>query len=196
MTRRCVFCGGGPLTHEHVIPRWLTDDLPEQVAWRGQDQMIVMTPPRGDRSRLHLPHREAPEAFNALTAKVVCKTCNNGWMNDAIEGTARPTLAALVRGEHRALEPADVHAVAAWAVKTSLIAQLTGTATAAALDRVYHDFYRERRPPVNAVVWAAAVAGDDWKLRCEVLSVLYAEDGDGLTIDDPPNTTALKLWVI
>ena len=31
MARRCVFCGSTGVTREHVIPRWLSNVLPEQA---------------------------------------------------------------------------------------------------------------------------------------------------------------------
>src|SRR5258708_14335434 len=103
MARRCVFCGGAPLTREHVIPRWLTDVLPEQARFRGQDQQVVLLPPKAARSRILLPHRERREPFNSMTVKSVCKSCNSGWMNE-IEGRARPYLNRLIQGYQQRLE--------------------------------------------------------------------------------------------
>ena len=137
MARRCVFCGrGGPLTREHVIPRWLTDVLPEQARFRGHDQQVVLQPPSGARSRLVLPHREMREPFNAMTVKAVCGNCNSGWMS-GIEEAGRPAISGLVRGEPQELEAADVKAIATWSVKTVLMAQLTGVEGIAALGSVY-----------------------------------------------------------
>jgi hypothetical protein len=111
---------------------------------------------------------------------------------NAIECAARPKLTALIRGERQELNATDVETIATWTVKTSLMVQLTGTSTAA-LDDVYKNFFRDQRPPVNAAVWAAAVNGEDWTLRSETMSVLVATDGEGITIQDPPNTLAVTL---
>jgi hypothetical protein len=71
VARRCVFCGHGPLTREHVIPRWLTEVLHEQERFRGHDQQVILSPPKAARSRLLLPHHEMRESFNAMTVKAV-----------------------------------------------------------------------------------------------------------------------------
>jgi hypothetical protein len=143
MARSCVFCGGRPLTREHVMPRWLTSVLPEQAAFRGQDQQIVLPPEGGKPSPLILPHREMREPFNALTVKAVCTSCNSGWMN-GMEDTARPVLSPLIQGESRELEADDVLALASWTVKTALMAQLTGVEGIAAMASIYHGFYLDR----------------------------------------------------
>jgi hypothetical protein len=68
---RCVFCGHGPLTREHVIARWLTEVLHERERFRGHDQQVILPRPRAARSRLLWPHHEMREPFNAMTVKAV-----------------------------------------------------------------------------------------------------------------------------
>jgi hypothetical protein len=174
MARRCVFCGGTGLTREHVIPRWLSDVLPEQARFRGQDQAVVLLHPEREVDGLH--HREMAETFNSATVKVVCGSCNNGFMND-IETESRPVLSAMIRGNLSMPVSAEAAAtVATWAVKTSLMAQLTGSEPAA-LTPVYEGFYASRRPTPECMVWAAAIDDEDWALRLECRSMLYVLEG-------------------
>jgi hypothetical protein len=196
MARRCVFCGGGPLTREHVMPQWLTNVLPEQARFRGQDQQVVLQPPGGDRSRIMLPHREVKEAFNAMTVKAVCRNCNGGWMS-GLEEAARPLLSPLIRGESQLLGKDDVIAVASWTVKTALMAQLTGVEGAAAMSSVYHAFYHDRIPAQNSVVWAAGIGSEEWALRCELVGALIVtdEDKESIVPDDPVNTLSATLGI-
>jgi hypothetical protein len=126
------------------------------------------------------------ETFNSMTVKAVCGPCNHGFMND-IEAEARPYLSAMIRGNLAmpfSIEAAT--AVATWAVKTSLMVQLTGSEPAA-LDQVYENFYATRRPTSDCLVWAAAVDDEDWALRTECRLMLYSVDGSAANIDDPPN---------
>ncbi len=52
----CVFCGGGPVTKEHVLPKWLrdlvpdtrgnyligiTDDPDQQQGWSAWDELLA-----------------------------------------------------------------------------------------------------------------------------------------------------------
>ena len=194
MARSCVFCGGRPLTREHVIPRWLTSVLPEQAAFRGQDQQIVLQPDGRNGSPLILPHREVKESFNSLTVKAVCRTCNNGWMND-MEEMVRPILSPLIQVESIQLIRSDVSAIASWTVKTVLMAQLTSVEGIAALAPVYQLFYRDREPPQNSVVWAAGHGSEDWALRYESVSALIGTEDDLGTVDtsNPVNTVSMTV---
>ncbi|MGI5184719.1 hypothetical protein ACQEVZ_51535 [Dactylosporangium sp. CA-152071] len=190
MARRCVFCGNAGLTREHVIPRWLTDVLPEQARFRGQDQMAVLLHPDHAVDGPH--HREMPETFNSSTVKTVCGSCNNGFMND-IETVTRPYLSTMIRGRlAMPLSVEAVTAVATWAVKTSLMAQLTGSEPAS-IDRVYQDFYATRRPTDACLVWAAAIDDEDWALRAECRLMLYVLDGPPANGDDPPNLLTVAI---
>jgi hypothetical protein len=190
MARRCAFCGGSGLTREHVIPRWLDNVLPEQARYRGQDQATVLLHPERMIDGPH--HREMVETFNSTTVKAVCGPCNNGFMND-IEADARPYLSAMIRGNlAMSLAAEGVTAVATWAVKTSLMAQLTGSEPAA-LEQVYGDFYATRRPTPECMVWAAAVDDQDWALRTECRLMLYALDGQLAGTDDPPNILSVTI---
>ena len=194
MARSCVFCGGRPLTREHVMTRWLTSVLAEQAAFRGQDQQIVLQPDGRNGFRLMLPHREMKESFNSLTVKAVCRICNSGWMND-IETMARPVLSPLIRGESRQLQRSDVLAIASWTVKTALMTQLTGVEGIAALAPVYQLLYHEREPSQNSVVWAAATGSEDWALRCETVGALIGTEDEPVTVDasEPVNTVSTTI---
>lgn len=190
MARRCVFCGGTGLTREHVIPRWLSDVLPEQARFRGQDQATVLLHPQRTIDGPH--HREMVETFNSATVKAVCGPCNNGFMNK-IETEARPFLSTMIRGNlAMPLTTEAASAVATWAVKTSLMVQLTGSEPAA-LEPVYRDFYTTRRPTAECMVWTAAVDDEDWALRAECRSMLYALDGQSASPADPPNILTVTI---
>jgi len=196
MTRQCVFCGGTPLTREHVMPQWLTNVLPEQARFRGQDQQVILQPPGSDRSRIMLPHREVKEPFNGMTVKAVCKSCNGGWMSGLEEAT-RPLLSRLIRGEPELLNKEDAIAVASWTVKTALMAQLTGVEGAGAMSSAYHAFYRDRVPAKNSVVWAGGIGSEEWALRCELVGALIVtdEDNGSVTPDDPVNTMSATFGI-
>lgn len=94
-----MFCGGTPVSQEHLLPRWLsehfTDDIvdfhltieldgsdPEVRPWSGRPFSTTVGGP--------------------------CRSCNNGWMSD-LERRARPLLARMIRGERVTLGVLDVH---------------------------------------------------------------------------------------
>src|SRR5262249_26584987 len=144
--------------------------------------------------RILLPHREVKEPFNEMTVKMVCRSCNSGWMND-IEEAARQTITRLVKGERQELIVKQAEAVATWAVKTTLTAHLTSVEGAGNLAEVYKDFFADRRPPSNSVVWAAATGAEEWALRFELVSALIAteDERESVAPEDPVNTVSATL---
>lgn len=190
MARRCVFCGGSGLTREHVIPRWLSNVLPEQARYRGQDQATVLLHPERTVDGPH--HREMVETFNSATVKAVCGPCNNGFMND-IEAEARPILSAMIRGSLAlSLAAGAASVVATWAVKTSLMAQLTGSEPTV-FPQVYREFHAARQPTSECMVWAAAVDDESWGLRTECRGMLYVLDDQSANPNDPPNILSVTI---
>jgi hypothetical protein len=67
----CIFCGGKPLTVEHIF----------RSAWKN---MLVI--PQGKREFYQVKaggiERRRNDPLSGLTTKSVCGTCNSGWMND------------------------------------------------------------------------------------------------------------------
>src|ERR1035441_6850782 len=115
--RRCLFCeADGTLSREHVWPRWIATLLPDGHRFSS----------RGAVGR----HGSQPEArfgevFESVdscswTARVVCGSCNSGWMS-SLESAAQPILAPLLTGESTTLCGADISVVLRWAVKTSIV---------------------------------------------------------------------------
>ena len=104
----CLFCGGGPLTKEHVVPAWIRDILPMEGrvgVFRGGEK----GQPAWTMASLN------------QEALIVCGPCNHGWMS-RLEGHVKPVLAgAIVGGTKVSLTPARQQLVSTWAVKTSLV---------------------------------------------------------------------------
>jgi hypothetical protein len=75
---RCIFCGGTGATKEHIVSDWINDVLP------GPFEVVKQS---GDGSVRSWSLRKLD-----LTAKVVCKRCNETWMSDIV-GQARPVVA-------------------------------------------------------------------------------------------------------
>lgn len=105
MARTCVFCGATPLTKEHTLPKWLKSALASDGS-----------------SALHVRETETTRiqhfasAYDA-TVKIVCASCNNGWMN-GLEHEVRPFLPNLINGRTVDLTTEDQKALASWSLKT------------------------------------------------------------------------------
>lgn len=117
MAKVCVFCGGTPLTKEHVLPRWLKVAFDPTVRRHRYIRLSV------DAVR----HHDAPPLNEQV--KVVCSDCNSGWMNQ-LEENVRYFLPGLIRGNLCTLDAEAQRALAAWSLKTMLMFQHTHPADA------------------------------------------------------------------
>jgi hypothetical protein len=158
----CIFCeGGGKLTKEHVIPKWLGPVLLEARPPTGRSlggKLFThrFNPGPNDDS----PPREWSIDEVDLVTNSVCEECNNGWLHD-LETKARPVLTRLVMGETADLSTDEQKTVATWSYRTALLFQLLRAERVRAipLDR-FRELFALRRPPTEARVWLGAAKGD------------------------------------
>ncbi|MFE3861102.1 hypothetical protein ACFXPT_11795 [Streptomyces goshikiensis] len=118
-----------------MLPRWLRAALdPSMVKAR----YIRLTS-----EAIH--HHVAPILNEQV--RVVCASCNNGWMN-GLEEDVRDFLPALIRGEQAVLDDARQRHLASWALKTMLMYQHTHGAVAQSVipAKDHAAFFAERQP--------------------------------------------------
>ncbi|MEU1366621.1 hypothetical protein ABZ454_10850 [Streptomyces sp. NPDC005803] len=135
MAKVCVFCGGTPLTKEHVLPRWLKVAMDPTVRTVRYVRL----------SRDGVQRHDAPPLNDQV--KVVCSDCNSGWMNQ-LEEDVRPFLPDLIRGLPCTLDSVRQRSLASWALKTILMFQYThrSEVRAAIPSGDFSAFHENRRP--------------------------------------------------
>jgi hypothetical protein len=212
MARSCVFCGATPLTKEHVLPQWLRDAL-------GVSQLRVRYIRH---TRDTLRHHDGPAFLEQV--RVVCATCNNGWMND-LEESVRQFLPTLITGRQVLIEEAEQRALARWSLKTMLMYQYTHNERHRGVipEPDYTEFYVTRElsrdmtarvafmnyPPDNSVPLVDTLGqgyadvnkpGRAWintlKIGCLVVQILRApHPGEGMRIQPFPNDANFRtIW--
>jgi hypothetical protein len=105
MADTCIFCGGTPLSREHLWPDWLRREAAINEAFDHRLEQEV----DGVETR-DLNFSTPP--FNQVV-RAVCASCNGGWMS-AIEQDAKPILQDLIYGHGRTLELGDKRKLATW----------------------------------------------------------------------------------
>lgn len=112
--RRCLFCGGRPLSLEHAWPGWLLRALG------------VFEPKVGIMEAQFGPEEEPHRWPGAeIKSKHFCKACNSGWMS-ALEAQAKPIITPLLADLAVPLDTADQHVLARWTIKTAIVFETTG----------------------------------------------------------------------
>ncbi len=157
---RCIFCLGYRLSHEHVIPDWIRKIIPKKphhgsrlrVTSSGPSNVPPNRRPRLQRSRDRQGHPISKKV------RVVCETCNTGWLS-ALEGELKPRIKALVLGEESILTQWDQRRLATWAAKTAMTAEFIHPESAAIAfeEREYLRLHRE--PPIAFNIWMAHYDG-------------------------------------
>lgn len=184
--RVCVFCGGSPVTREHVYPQWLETVLPDQERFRGQITMTEVAAGLEDHTRDRV-QREMGQRFTDTTVRRVCEPCNGGWMND-LEMEVRPVLEKLIAG--KTLQVAEDRAIilARWVAKTAMMAQLTDPETLVTGSDDFHWLYSHGTPPRRMRIWLFPLDAPDWCLRFQHRAVLLGSKDTKIT--DPCNVHA------
>jgi hypothetical protein len=156
--RKCIFCGGGPISKEHVWAKWMRDYL---SPGRGV-QYIHEAKLDGDSIRISIRTRPGPldrkGDMRSQKLRVVCCACNNGWMS-AIQSQTKPVLLPFLRKERNELSPSQQEALATWATMFTMIYETTIPDHAATSSAQRGMFLRDRSPPEYWMYWCAPFDG-------------------------------------
>jgi hypothetical protein len=112
--RVCIFCGEDADSREHIFPDWINELIVVDEA--DAHQFLVV------RGELTSQRSYRAKKVASQTARVVCRTCNNGWMS-MVEGEAKPALWPLMIDWKTTLTSAQQLIIARWAIKTAMVAE-------------------------------------------------------------------------
>lgn len=149
--RACIFCGGSPVTAEHVWPQWIGKYLPTTKA-----EHYVVVEAEGEEQAVQYRGERVPFS---TTARCVCKPCNEGWMHE-LEHTAEHELRAMIEGRDQTLHEWRQGVVATWAFKTAIMIEHAQADLRAIPAEVYPLFRQYLTAPPFSQVWMARYIGD------------------------------------
>ncbi|HEY2717614.1 MAG TPA: hypothetical protein VGI73_15480 [Solirubrobacterales bacterium] len=148
--RKCIFCGGGPLTKEHIFGEWFR-------------KLVGIQEPKPGSVTHHVPGKAIEFDFEAIpvtrTARVVCAACNNGWMAE-LEERAAEILTPLLHGQSGVLSENDLGLLARWAFKTAFVIDAASPGSQAGFPRDHRELLRESGElPPRSAVWMTTWPG-------------------------------------
>jgi hypothetical protein len=143
--RACIFCGGLPLTKEHVLSHWLSPLIrTAMLNYRSIDSYIgaggVDSAPR-----MRSGHP------SSRRVRCVCGSCNNGWMSSIVDA-AKPIVVRLVKGESCRLTAEDQAKLAAW-ISTAVIVSEFENREHVTIPKHHRDW-----------LWTTHTVPSDWKI--------------------------------
>ena len=164
---QCIFCELRPptikMTKEHVFGEWLRTLFPRDAATT-HTHGIVSFPIAG--SSLTHPvtaTRQGQGHSGSKKVRVVCRTCNNGWLSAQVEGVAKPILTTLITGTPGLINTDMQRILATSAAKTVMTAEHInrGKAVVKQADRTL--LKDNLVPPPGWHVWIGSYSGVLWR---------------------------------
>ena len=151
MARRCVFCGGSPVTQEHLWHRW---------------GRRFATDPTFDRYLTRTDRTQRGTATNSWgglpfskRAGIACAACNSGWMS-----TLEANVSGILDPDRIAKRPmtlAEQATLAVWATKMAIVFDVANPPDERLLSStVARRFHAIRTPPGEAVIRLTAYGGE------------------------------------
>lgn len=179
--RKCIFCGGSPLTKEHFWPVWAGQllNVPGDSRTMALYDQVLETAVlvRKDRRPGHL---------KSTRIKCVCATCNNSWMS-AIEEKAKDCLTKLATGSPRILSENDKSNLASWVALKVLIGEHNDPERAVSNQTVRTKFLETKLPPKGTRILIAECHDE----RIETVFVKTASRA----MTRPPTIDELKMGI-
>lgn len=160
---KCVFCGKGNLSKEHVWPVWMHEYLPEDSSQKHKSQLSSFEIVGGKKQfeKFDVAHRGP---LKHLKLRRVCRDCNGGWMSE-IETNAKENLVSLMLSERMVFTEEQIRSVAGWLALKTILFEYMWKAEPVATAEEYEYLERERVPPDNWHIWIGTHNVSTWRMR-------------------------------
>jgi hypothetical protein len=185
--RKCIFCGGIPISKEHVWAEWMRPYLPSGEGSQSVKASNVLS---GQVVSRKGPLDRKGDA-RSQKLKVACESCNNGWMSQ-LQSQTKPVLLPLLLRDHKTLGPAEQQTLATWLAMFVMVYEWSAPEYATATNYQRQQFKTSPMPPNE---WAFWVAPFDALSTPALLTGFGAEDVLALAGQNAPkiNKAALTL---
>jgi hypothetical protein len=185
--KKCIFCGGRPLTKEDVWPTWLTQYVPRDLPSYSDSVNTISA--SGEITTVRKKRSGDPRSRRA---KCVCATCNSGWMS-RLQERAKPIVLALVRGTETTLSVRDQDLLSAWATMSTITSEYFNPSQVAISARHRRRFWKTQRALKNWKIWIGNYRRGEWKPYRAHNAWTYVKSSRPRRKPPPPNTQTTTL---
>lgn len=177
--KECIFCGGRPLTREHLFGKWLSPVVVEAISDPSFSKRDLYIETDRMKDGVLAPQgRRSTNKVN-ITVGCVCKTCNNEWMGD-MEKAVIPIMKSLLGDGVHTVDESEQFELARWAAKTAVIARYVAGFEVAPIYREW--LYKHHSIPINTLVWIGKYSGEG-VISLDSKNIFFERNGE--TIDLP-----------
>ena len=119
MNKKCIFCAGSNLSKEHFWPNWMGSFFE-----RTDHDKNVREVYESKEKQPHLPKKKINRPGRIISKKlrVVCASCNNGWMSN-LEEKVKPTLLSILEKKALLLDRESMSNLSKWITMKVFIAE-------------------------------------------------------------------------
>lgn len=153
--RVCIFCGGRPITKEHIYADWMRDYL---LPGGDTAHQVTFLDLRTGRLHAGTGPLQLKGDHRARGLQVVCQRCNNTWMS-GIQQRAKPALVPLLTGLGNAPNREHQRRIAAWAAMFTIIYERADPRTACIGELHRRAFMTRQVPDSHWAVWVGRFHG-------------------------------------
>lgn len=175
--RRCVFCGGGPISREHFWPAWAADVLPSGGIPTYDDWYAQIDPSR-PAAPADVRTFKRPGGTNTRKLKTVCRGCNSGWMS-VQEVTSRPILTALARGEAITLDSGMQDVLTRWIVTKLMAAESDKRGEFVTTSAERRLFKEAGAVPQGTYIWLFRCEAPGWQVTYQRFAAYLSRHREG-----------------
>lgn len=159
----CIFCGRyGDKSKEHFYPDWVGDFIKQTDV---HNTATTVTQKGLGTRTISANHRRQGHLITK-TFRVVCRSCNNGWMSQ-VESTAKPALVSGLTKTTLVLGPDQQRDLATWVCLKSMVCEHSDPKLASTPFKDRHSFFKDRAIPsyFRIYVGAHATSSETWLHR-------------------------------
>lgn len=160
----CIFClgeSGSGKSREHIFPHWLKEIFPRSPSDKHVHGVMNWLDLSGEQADF-LEQKYKQGQVTSRKVRVVCETCNNGWMSN-LESRIKPLLKMLIQNKSVILTFKERHALATWAAKTVMCAEFVDR-NKVAIPQAQRTYLKEKLfPPSNWWIWVSGSQGIAWR---------------------------------
>lgn len=155
--RRCVFCGSGKLSSEHIWSQWARDLLPSSDGY-----VEVAHKYRGGKPVDPRLLRDAQGSITNKRLRRVCEPCNNVWMGKK-EEAVKAVLTELISGVPSSLTKSERDPLVDWIVTKLIVLDVFRDGEQAFTEPERAAFHAQGVVPDSLSVWLLHCGEGAWK---------------------------------
>jgi hypothetical protein len=113
---KCIFCGTGKLTKEHIWADWLKKYIPRTTIKHSLKKELIHA------GGIEFNILEHNGDVHSRRIRCVCASCNNGWMSK-IQNDVKPILIPMLSGEEVVLRKKERVSISSWVGMMIMVAE-------------------------------------------------------------------------